>query len=301
MLHWPVPCPSCGHPIELGAAPITCAGCGDVAAPLDGVWRRIAPERRDVVEAFLTDYSRVRRAEGRDASDPARWAALPHTPDDDPLAGQWRMRSVSWRHVRHRVVDELPPGCDVLDLGAGVGWLANRLQELGHHPCAVDLSADSLDGLGAAVGAGAAWPCVQAEFDRLPFLDGAADLAVFNASFHYAPDPLAALLEVRRVLRPGGVVVVMDSPLYRSEAAGREMVAERRADFVRRFGTRSDHLGSIEFLTEAMVAHLAEQAGVRWSRSVAWYGWPWWWRPYRARLHRRREPSRFVTLVGRFA
>jgi SAM-dependent methyltransferase len=38
----------------------------------------------------------------------------------------------------------------------------------------------------------------------LPFADGAFDLVVCYEGFHYAPDPAAAVAEIRRVLRPGG-------------------------------------------------------------------------------------------------
>jgi uncharacterized membrane-anchored protein len=76
------------------------------------------------------------------------------------------------------------------------------------------------------------------------------------------------------------------------------MVAERHAEFERRFGTRSDSVESIEYLTDSMLAGLARQLGLRWERHRTWYGWTWAMRPLRARLQRRREPSRFALLVG---
>jgi predicted RNA methylase len=39
---------------------------------------------------------------------------------------------------------------DLLDLGAGTGWMSYRLALRGHHPVAVDLLNDDRDGLGAA-------------------------------------------------------------------------------------------------------------------------------------------------------
>ena len=278
-----------------------CHGCVRRFDRRDGIWRFLREERVPVVERFLADYLTVRRAEGRRVDDADAFRALPVVARDHPLAEQWRMRTASWRHVNDRVVSGLPPGRRVLDLGAGVGWLSHRLAELGHQPLAVDLSPDGDDGLGSAVHQiGPSWPLVQAEFDALPLADRSADLAVFNASFHYSSDPTATLLEARRVLGPGGLVVVMDSPHYRAEASGQAMVAERRADFERRFGTSSDGLGSIDFLTDERLAELSRTTGVQWERSSAWYGLRWWARPHRARVRGRREPSRFVTLVGRF-
>ena len=76
------------------------------------------------------------------------------------------------------------------------------------------------------------------------------------------------------------------------------MVVERHADFERRFGTRSDSVASIEYLTESMIAELERSLAMRWRRHRTWYGWQWALRPWKARLRRRRQPSRFVVLVG---
>jgi SAM-dependent methyltransferase len=121
---------------------------------------------------------------------------------------------------------------------------------------------------------------------------------IYNASLHYSPDYAVTLREALRVLRPGGQVVILESPVYRKEESGRRMVAERHADFERRFGTRSDALPSIEYLTWERLGALARELGLRWRKVPTWYGWRWALRPWVARLKRKREPSRFVILVG---
>ena len=134
--------------------------------------------------------------------------------------------------------------------------------------------------------------------DALPFADAQADLVVFNASLHYSTDYGRTLGEACRVLRTGGRIVVMDTPIYRHDSAGKQMVDERHADFERRFGTRSDSVASIEYLTEATLDQLESQLDLRWRRHRTWYGWRWAARPWKAWLRRQREPSRFVVLVG---
>lgn len=44
----------------------------------------------------------------------------------------------------------------------------------------------------------------------LPYADAAFDLVLCRYAFHLLPEPLAALAEIRRVLAPGGRVVVLD-------------------------------------------------------------------------------------------
>jgi ArsR family transcriptional regulator len=45
---------------------------------------------------------------------------------------------------------------------------------------------------------------------RLPMADGSFDTVVLQMVLHYAEDPAAALAEAVRVLRPGGMLVVID-------------------------------------------------------------------------------------------
>jgi SAM-dependent methyltransferase len=197
-----------------------------------------------------------------------------------------------------RVSSRIDSGLRVLDMGAGVGWLSHQLACLGHAPCAVDLNLDPRDGLGAARHYPAHWPLLQAEFDRLPLADAQADVVVFNAALPYSGDYRVTLAEALRVLRPGGRIVVVDSPIYRCDASGRQMVAERQAAFERIHGTRSDALPSIGYLTWSMLDVLGRDLGLRWRAFFPWYGWRWALRPWRAGLLRQREPSTFAVLVA---
>jgi SAM-dependent methyltransferase len=302
---------------------------------VDGIWRCLPPDRAEVFAAFLRDYTAIRDAEGYGHDDLARLQRLPDVDPADPLAWQWRMRAISFASLRRHVLEPagfrrdqrryrhdqgprtkdqgqhsepsslvLGPcshqhnGLRVLDLGAGVGWLSNRLAELGHYPCAIDLNLDRRDGLGAARHYGGDWPCVQAEFDRLPLPDRQADLVIYNASLHYSTAYRATLAEALRVLRPGGRIVVLDSPIYRRDASGRQMIAERQAAFARDHGTRSDALSNVGYLTWAMLRELGRELGLRWRVIRPWYGWRWALRPWRARVARKREPSTFALLVA---
>lgn len=59
---------------------------------------------------------------------------------------------------------------------------------------------------------------VTADMRALPFQDSAIDGALYAASLHYAPVTLA-VAEAARVLRPGGLLIAIDSPIYGDEAA----------------------------------------------------------------------------------
>lgn len=94
----------------------------------------------------------------------------------------------------------------VLDVGCGTGILAARIGDEGRGPRVVgcDLSMGMLRR--AAVRLRGAW--VQGDALRLPLRDGALDAVVTTQAFHFLPDRRAALAEFRRVLRPGGLLVI---------------------------------------------------------------------------------------------
>jgi SAM-dependent methyltransferase len=291
-------CPRCRRVLRTGSS--LCDACGHNCPQVDGVWRMLRPERVAVIEAFLADYTKIRLAEGRGSSDPAFYRNLPSCPASHPLAWQWRMHQRTWETLRDRVIAATngATALRVLDLGAGTGWLSHRLAQLGHEPCAIDLSVDDQDGLGAGRHFLGRWPRVQAEFDRLPFADASVDAVIFNASLHYSPDYPQTLTEAQRVLVPGGWLAVLETPVYTDEGSGRRMVEERREYFRSRFGTASDSIPSRQFLTWAGVAQLGRDVGLHWRTVRPWYGMRWALRPWVARWRRRREPSQFPILIG---
>jgi ubiquinone/menaquinone biosynthesis C-methylase UbiE len=253
---------------------------------------------------FLDEYSAVRAFEGRGADDAAWYFELPYRDLSGGLSEQWRIRAQSWRCLERRVLPDfarkIGPALRILDLGAGNCWMSWRLANLGHSPVAVDIFTDPRDGLRASrhYTEQTAFPVIEAEFDNIPLPAGSADLAIFNASFHYSADYERTMGEIKRVLQPAGAVVIMDTPVYRLPRHGRMMVEERKRLYKERFGFPSDAQRSVEYLDENMLDHLARRFDLHWTIYRPWYGWRWHARPLKAWLQRKRPPSRFRVLVG---
>jgi SAM-dependent methyltransferase len=250
---------------------------------------------------FAREYRTVRRTEGWGSHDPAYYRGLPYRDLTGRFKGIWRIRARSFVTLINSVIEPLEQhtALRVLDLGAGSGWLAYRLAQRGHWVLAIDLLDDVLDGLGATRHYACNLRPVVAEFDRLPLAAEQVDLVVFNASLHYSSDYAVTLGETLRVLRAGGTLVILDSPMYFDPTSGARMVQERRARFLAHYGFASDALSSEHFLTPARLDTLGAQLDIG-------------WRVYRPALDWRsafgralggaragREPAHFPVIVGR--
>jgi ubiquinone/menaquinone biosynthesis C-methylase UbiE len=295
-------CPVCqtaGGELEgVGEHCSPCAQCGFCFRKVDGVIRAIAPERRAFYDRFLTDYGTIRKAEGRGSNNREYYLALPYQDLSGKNSGQWRIRACTYRYFEQNLLQ--PKSVDILDLGAGNGWMSYRLSQRGRRPVAVDIFTDRQDGLKAAREYGL-FPLVEAEFDRLPFADGQFDLAIFNSSLHYSTDYHGTLGEARRCLKPSGSIVILDSPLYKLREHGERMRSERHSQFQAQYGFASDSVANLEYLYESQLDELSRDLGLRWRIYQPWYGWKWHMRPWKARLQGHRPPSRFCILVANFS
>jgi 2-polyprenyl-6-hydroxyphenyl methylase/3-demethylubiquinone-9 3-methyltransferase len=94
-------------------------------------------------------------------------------------------------------------GKRVLDLGCGKGRFAAHLRSAGAEVFGIDLSAAML--------AGASYlPRVRGSARRLPFAASAFDAVVAIEVFEHLAEVDSVLGEMRRVVRPGGAVVIVD-------------------------------------------------------------------------------------------
>ncbi len=95
----------------------------------------------------------------------------------------------------------IEPGCSVLDVACGPGFVAAAAADRGAVVRGLDFSAAMLD---VARRRFPGLSLDQGDAEALPYTDGSFDAVVSNFGIHHAPNPVAALAEARRVLRPGG-------------------------------------------------------------------------------------------------
>ncbi|HAB15173.1 MAG TPA: methyltransferase domain-containing protein [Verrucomicrobiota bacterium] len=118
-------------------------------------------------------------------------------------------------------------GKRLIDCGCGAGEYVVALGERGAEAVGVEYMAEKVAQFVAAhpddsrVSAG--------DIENLPYADGTFDLALLNEVLEHVPNDAQALVEVRRVLKPGGSVIVFSpNRLYPFETHGVHLRRPRR-------------------------------------------------------------------------
>jgi ubiquinone/menaquinone biosynthesis C-methylase UbiE len=110
-----------------------------------------------------------------------------------------------------RIAAAVPPGAAVLEVAPGPGFLSIELAKRGLLVRAVDISKTFVE----IAQRNAATEGVAAGFElgnasALPVEDASVDFVVCRAAFKNFTEPVKALSEMRRVLRPGGRALLID-------------------------------------------------------------------------------------------
>ena len=131
----------------------------------------------------------------------------------------------AFREEAARYAERLADGAAILEVAPGPGYLAIELAKLGRFRVAgvdyshtfVGICRDNAKTAGVAAG------FVQGDAARLPFANEAFDFLICRAAFKNFGDPVGAMREMHRVLRPGGEAVIVD---MRKGANDREIAEE---------------------------------------------------------------------------
>jgi ubiquinone/menaquinone biosynthesis C-methylase UbiE len=129
-----------------------------------------------------------------------------------------------FKTLARQVAEQLPPGADVLEVAPGPGYFAIELAKLGDYRITgLDISATFVE----IARTNASRANVEVDFRRgnasgMPLKHDSFDLLLCRAAFKNFAEPLSALREMHRVLKPGGRALIID---LRKDAS-RESVAQ---------------------------------------------------------------------------
>jgi ubiquinone/menaquinone biosynthesis C-methylase UbiE len=127
---------------------------------------------------------------------------------------QWMLFAPSHRVLIRRIRElSLDRPVKILDVGCGTGLFASKLRSCLPRVdvCGVDLVSEMLrKGRSRWRRHGAHVFPVQGDSERLPFATGTFDIVTCANSFHHYPRQDRAVTEMRRVLRTGGRLMIID-------------------------------------------------------------------------------------------
>ena len=157
----------------------------------------------------------------------------------------------AWRRRRALLLAEARPGERVLDLGCGAGRFVAALREAGAEVVGVELAPGALERARRNV-PGADLRLAEPD-GTLPLEHRSVDLVWCSEVLEHVADTLLVLTEARRVLRPGGRLLLTTPYHGRVQAA---VIAFTR------FDARFDPLGShLRFYTRTSLARALDAGG----------------------------------------
>jgi ubiquinone/menaquinone biosynthesis C-methylase UbiE len=148
-----------------------------------------------------------------------------------PMEGfiaRWYARNTAARDHRKSaelVAGQVAAGGSILEVAPGPGYLAIELAKLGgYRVVGLDISQSFVEIAGAnAKNAGVAVEFRHGNAARMPFPGDSFDFIVCQAAFKNFSEPVQALAEMHRVLKPGGKALILD---LRPDASSETIHAE---------------------------------------------------------------------------
>jgi ubiquinone/menaquinone biosynthesis C-methylase UbiE len=155
----------------------------------------------------------------------------------DRIAGLYGLAFPLWRGYAARALPHLPPTGAILEIGPGPGVLHREIAAQYPFVAGLDLSHGMLRQTQRRLRRADLTPrLVRADAVTLPFMNASFDGILLTFVFSAIPDGDAAMHEMARVLRPGGVIALVDA----CEPANRNRIGmwlarqwERFGDFMR--------------------------------------------------------------------
>lgn len=133
---------------------------------------------------------------------------------------------------QQQLLNLVPEGVSLLEIGVGTGGLLAKLAAraakvigVDHSPAMLEEARHRLDGIGIG-----GIELRLGEMSHLPLPDASVECVVANMVLHHAADPAEVLAEIRRVLVPGGTLLLADLARHEREVA-REQLADQWLGF----------------------------------------------------------------------
>lgn len=184
--------------------------------PADDAMLGLDQSRLDAIRA-----ARAARAQDYFTENAGRWDQLRSLHVDDSDVERTLVAALQGRRIG-----------DLVDLGTGTGRVLEVLAPHVERGIGIDLSREMLAVARANLERADLRHCMvrQGDITQVPLTAASADVVTIHQVLHYAADPAAVVAEAARILRPGGVLLVVDFAPHDQEIL-RDQHAHRRLGF----------------------------------------------------------------------
>lgn len=145
----------------------------------------------------------------------------------DKVAAQWDSIRASYFDDTLRekayAVAGLRPGQTAADIGAGSGYITEGLIQRGLNVIAIDQSEAMLAEMRKKFAAASGISYRRGEAECLPVADASVDYVFANMYLHHVEQPLTAIREMVRLLKPGGKLIITDMDEHQFEFLRNEL------------------------------------------------------------------------------
>ncbi|MBU0597655.1 methyltransferase domain-containing protein [Patescibacteria group bacterium] len=188
-----IQCPTCGHELVSLNNSFTCSDCGKIYTSKEMVLNLLPKKNnkfRDIEQEFW-NYTYDKEG-SRDIAN----------------------RNFAFHHHFRQPLIDLPSGSKVIELGCGTRADSIEIALSNKYVVATDISMKAIQlarSLAKQMKANS-MKFILAEAENLPFKNDNFDGALMAASFHHIENPEAGLLEMKRIVKKGGYIILGVEP-----------------------------------------------------------------------------------------
>ncbi len=237
-----------------GTASVYSLRLDDLAPPARSLWVTVRDQADDDAE-HADDLRRVRTVLGERRTDSRTFFGK--------VAGEWdgvREELFGGGFTARALLAMVPKHWTVADVGCGTGNAAVLLAPHVREVIAVDRSEPMLEAARQRLAGVTNVRFVAGELESLPLADASVDAVTCVLVLHHMEEPVAALKEMRRVIRPGGAALVLDMYAHEREEY-RSTMGHEHLGFEERTLARAFETAGFETPSIAVVPTSSEARG----------------------------------------
>jgi ArsR family transcriptional regulator len=193
----------------------------------NGVWAFYSADRNPEMDAFNTAVRGVCHGESMIADDRAKAETLIRERNAktrqffNTIAHKWdslKQEIMGDFDINAAIAGDIADADHAADLGCGTGELLWFLKDKARKVIGVDSSPRMLDEARKRFqGENGVVDLRLGELEHLPMKDGETDLSVISLALHHLSDPVAAVREAHRILKPSGTLVIAEFERHDNE------------------------------------------------------------------------------------